>query len=71
VEPLDESPCSSPDHSEESAQLCMFLSKVVVLGVESPRSMTLLGQIQGYNVLMLVDAGSSHMFISTMMASQL
>jgi hypothetical protein len=51
--------------------LCMFLSKVVVLGVESLRSMTLLGQIQGYNVLMLVDAGSSHMFISTMMASQL
>jgi hypothetical protein len=39
--------------------------------MESPRSMRLLGTIQGHDMLILVDLGSSHNFLSTTLASKL
>jgi hypothetical protein len=63
--------CSSPEPSKSSAQLCMFLSKAAMMGLESPRSMTLLGQIQGNTVLILMDSGSSHTFISNRVAAHM
>jgi hypothetical protein len=56
---------------EDSGQLCMVLSEAVVVGKESSRSMRLLGQIQGHDVLILVDSGSSHTFISATLANDL
>jgi hypothetical protein len=41
------------------------------MGLESLRSMTLLGQIQVHTVLILVESGSSHTFISNRVAAQM
>ncbi|CAO2168369.1 unnamed protein product [Urochloa humidicola] len=45
-------------------QLFMFLSVAVVSGVSAPRTMTLRGLIQGKEIAILVDSGSSHTFVS-------
>jgi hypothetical protein len=50
--------------SDDPSQLCLCLSEAAVLGVESPKSMRLVGQIQGHSVMILVDSGSSHTFVS-------
>jgi hypothetical protein len=43
-----------PDQlADDSAQLCMCLSESVVRGVESPRSMRLIGSIQGHQIEIL------------------
>jgi hypothetical protein len=57
--------------SEESAQLCAFLSEAIVSGVESAHSMHLMGNIPGHQVLVLVDSGSLHSFVSSTMAMRL
>jgi predicted aspartyl protease len=41
------------------------------LGQESPKLMRLLGNIQGHNILILVDSGSSHTFINTFQVAKL
>lgn len=56
---------------DTSAQLCLFLSEDAVAGTESPKSMRLMGQMQGKDVLILVDSGSSNTFISTKLANHL
>jgi hypothetical protein len=69
--PNDELSANSRDSagaSEELAQLCAFLSEATISGVESARSMRLIGNIQGHQVLMLVDSGRSHSFVSSTMA---
>jgi hypothetical protein len=69
--PNDELSANSRDSagaSEELAQLCAFLSEAPISGVESARSMRLIGNIQGHQVLMLVDSGRSHSFVSSTMA---
>jgi hypothetical protein len=53
------------------SQMCLFLSEDVVAGTESPKSMRLMGQMQGKDILILVDSGSSNTFISTRLANQL
>jgi hypothetical protein len=59
---LDES-CDSSGTIEESTQLCVFLSEAVTSGVESSQSMSIIGNIQGHQVLMLVDSKNSHSFV--------
>jgi hypothetical protein len=59
-----------PD-SEDSAQLCAFLSEAAAKGVESSRSMRLIGQIPGHEMVILLDSGSSHTFLSSALASKL
>jgi hypothetical protein len=70
--------CSAARHSgilgptdESSAQLCVCLSEDVIAGLGSTKSMRLLGQIQGREMLISVDSGSSHSFISTRLAAKL
>jgi hypothetical protein len=45
-------------------QLFMALSETTSVGVEGPKSMTFHGILQGKEVLILVDSGSSHTFVS-------
>jgi hypothetical protein len=56
--------CDSPQQSEDSAQLCLFLSEAAVSGVDSSRSMKMVGLVQGHPVMILIDSGSSHSFLS-------
>jgi hypothetical protein len=55
----------------DAAQLCLFVSEIAVTGKDSPKSMRLLGQIQGIEILMLVDSGSSNTFISAQLAAKM
>lgn len=68
---LDSDVASEHDIAEVSSHLCITLSVAVVSGVTSPRTMCLHGVIQKLPVLVLVDSGSSHTFISAQIASQL
>ncbi|KAK1653770.1 hypothetical protein QYE76_071575 [Lolium multiflorum] len=49
----------------------MAISKQAFNGSENGHSMKLMGQIQGHDVLILVDSGSTNNFISTSLAAQL
>jgi hypothetical protein len=52
-----------------TGQLFMAISVAAVSGQEAPKTLKLKGVIQGYEVLILLDSGSSHSFISTSVAS--
>lgn len=54
----------------EEADLCS-ISRAAVEGSIGPRTIRLQGKIQKKEVLMLIDSGSSHSFVSTNFASQL
>jgi len=54
-----------------SEQLFMSLSEAAVFGLEAPKTMKFQGQIQGKQVLILVDSGSSHTFVNTEVAAEL
>jgi hypothetical protein len=49
----------------------MLISKQAMNGSENTHSMRLLGHIQGHDVLILIDSGSSNNFMSADLASQL
>lgn len=66
-EPVDEE-VASQHHSE---QLFCALSDSAVSGTEGPRTMKFQGSIQGLPILILIDSGSSHTFISSTVASKL
>jgi hypothetical protein len=66
---LDTYSVSSAD--DQSAQICVVVSEAAVSGIESPRSMRLMGSIQGHDMLILVDSGSSHSFLSSKLVGQL
>lgn len=42
-----------------------------VSGISAPRTICMLGQIQGKDTRILVDSGSSHTFISSQLSDQL
>jgi hypothetical protein len=50
--------------SSKYEHICAFLSEATISGKLSSKSMQLLGTIQGHSVLILVDSGSSHSFLS-------
>jgi hypothetical protein len=56
---------------ETSDQLFLTLSEAAISGVSAPRTMCLQGVIQGNQVSILVDSGSSHTFISHDLAAKL
>jgi hypothetical protein len=62
---------SSAADSTESGQLCLFLSEAASTGVDSPKSLRLMGQIQGHDIMILIDSGSSHTFVSNFVAARL
>jgi hypothetical protein len=70
----DDSVSPTPELSEcsnDSTQLCVCISQDVVEDVESPKSTRVMGSIQGVAVMMLIDSGSSHTFISDAVAAKL
>lgn len=52
------------------SQLFLTLSVAALSGQQSPKSLCLLGFIQGQPVRILIDSGSSHSFVSTSVAAQ-
>uniref|UniRef100_A0A8R7QLF3 Uncharacterized protein n=1 Tax=Triticum urartu TaxID=4572 RepID=A0A8R7QLF3_TRIUA len=51
------------DTDSDDEQL-MSISKMATTGETTPRTVRLLGHIEGREVLILVDSGSSHSFVS-------
>jgi hypothetical protein len=49
----------------------VWLSEEAVSSLESSRSMRLMGTIEGYDMMILLDSGSSHSFISAELADGL
>nr|XP_034569779.1 uncharacterized protein LOC117834275 [Setaria viridis] len=60
---------SAAQHQED--HLFLTLSSAAVSGIPAPRTLYLLGMLQGHMIRILVDSGSSHTFISEQLASQL
>lgn len=60
---------ATPDEPETEELLA--ISREAVLGIESPKTMRLQGLIQRHEVLMPVDSGSTHSFISEQLANRL
>lgn len=56
-------------YDSNSGDELMAISVQAMNGLEGPRTIRLRGHMQGKDVFMLVDSGSSHSFISTDMAS--
>jgi hypothetical protein len=61
----------SVTESAEQSQLCLLLSEATAIGVESPKSMRFMGHIQGLDIVVLLDSGGSHTFVSSSIAAQL
>jgi hypothetical protein len=57
--------------SAKFGQLCLFLLEAASTSVESLKYMRFMGNIQGLDIVILVDLRSSHTFISSSMAAQL
>jgi hypothetical protein len=60
---------TSPDESEHQA--FMLLSAAALSGSAHPRTLQLRGSLAGHEVLILVDSGSSHSFLSSATASKI
>jgi predicted aspartyl protease len=58
-------------HSEQPDRLFMAISQDVVGGTDGPRTMKLCGALQGTELLILVDSGSSHTFLSSAVADKM
>jgi hypothetical protein len=61
----------SEETAESSSQLFMTLSQVAVTRTEYSKTLKFLGIIADRQVLILVDSGSSHSFISSSLAHKL
>jgi hypothetical protein len=66
-------PYSPPDQQSDvqSEQAFMAISEAAISGSEGPRTLKIKGLIQGIEVLMLIDSGSSHSFVSEQVATLL
>ena len=59
------------DISGSDGQLFVALSTAAFAGTDGPRTMCFFGSIQNHDVLILVDSGSSHSFLSSAIADKL
>ncbi|WVZ83697.1 hypothetical protein U9M48_030818 [Paspalum notatum var. saurae] len=66
----DEVTVDSTGDDSVSEQLFLTLSVAAVQGLDSPRTMRFQGLLQGHSILVLVDSGSSHTFLSSRVADQ-
>lgn len=57
--------------SEPQEQLFMAVSVAAMAGEDGPRTMRFQGELQGKEILVLVNSGSSHTFVSANLASTL
>ncbi|XP_040259896.1 uncharacterized protein [Aegilops tauschii subsp. strangulata] len=55
----------------DTSSECHTISKAALEGSVAPRTIRLQGKLQSQQVLMLVDSGSSHSFISSVLAAKL
>ncbi|XP_073363591.1 uncharacterized protein [Aegilops tauschii subsp. strangulata] len=70
-EPNDSNDLNQDEAASEQGPDCCVLSKEALDGGESSTTMRLHGWVQGREVLMLIDSGSSHSFICESLAAQL
>lgn len=56
---------------QQNGQAYLTVFVAAVSGIESPRTMRFVGYLQGQEVLILVDSGSSHYFITVVLAPSL
>lgn len=68
---LDIAESDSQSESPNAQLNSMLLSKAALVGQTANKTMKFLGSVQGIDVLILLDSGSSHTFLSSSMASQL
>ncbi len=61
----------SAEVSEHDSELCVISREAVLGSIDSPHTLRLQGLIQNHEVLMLVDSGSTHSFVSATLANQL
>ncbi|WVZ83410.1 hypothetical protein U9M48_030560 [Paspalum notatum var. saurae] len=61
----------TPSSPTSSAQLFITLSQEAVTGHSTPTTLKFQGDLSGHNILILVDSGSTHTFVSASLASQL
>lgn len=66
---VEESDSLPEDHVD--TQLCLALSVSAIKGSAAGRSIQFQGLLQGHEVLILVDSGSSHSFVSRSLAASL
>jgi hypothetical protein len=59
------------DEETATAQLFLLLSAAASCSKSSARTMQFTGSIEGHDILMLVDSGSSHSFINSSVATRL
>jgi len=55
----------------ETSKLCMVISQAAITSQKTPKTLKLLGCIQSSQIVILVDSGSTHIFISATLASKL
>jgi len=70
---FDDPETSDPDYPTdpvEAEQAFMLLSSAALSVSSHPKTLQFRGQLRGQNILILVDSGSSHSFISTNLASK-
>lgn len=65
---VNDSPVSDEENSEINV---ITLSQVALKGIDAPRTMKFVGHIAGMDILALLDSGSSHSFISTVVAQSI
>lgn len=68
---LDIAESDSQSESPNAQLNSMLLSKAAPVGQTANKTMKFLGSVQGIDVLILLDSGSSHTFLNSSMASQL
>jgi hypothetical protein len=60
----------SSSNTDEPPKLnTMVLSQAAVAGMSTPRTMRFVGHVDGIDVLALLGSGSSHTFLSSMVAA--
>ena len=66
-EEASEEDCST----QQSDHLFLTLSEAALTGADAPKTMRFKGSIQGQEVLILIDSGSSNTFVSAAVAEKL
>lgn len=67
----DDTMSCAGDSVQQCEHLFCTLSEAALSGAPAPKTMCLMGSIQGFPVNILVDSGSSHSFISSSIAERL
>jgi len=57
--------------STDSSELCMAISQAALTGQSAPKTLKLMGSLQGHPMVILVDSGSTHTFVSATLAAKL